>query len=238
MQPALESGDYARKQIYCPSRVVAWSHGSRSRLAGRLAAAAGGGRRLLDYGCGDGTFLALTQGTFAEAVGCDLDAAQLAECRRRLSVLDDVRFIHVDELASDVHTAAYDVVTCLEVLEHCVDAARRRHRLRHLIHLGVRELLELAAVEAREPFDSILGDGGRQTPGVGVEADMADRGMAETAVSMGISKEEFRRQALDAVPIKRILDPTEIAALVVYLASDASNFTTGCNLVVDGGYSL
>lgn len=126
MQPALESGDYARKQIYCPSRVVAWSHGSRFRLAGRLAVAAGGGRRLLDYGCGDGTFLALTHGTFAEAVGCDLDAAQLAGCRRRLSVLDDVRFIHVDELASDVHTAAYDVVTCMEVLEHCVDAARTR----------------------------------------------------------------------------------------------------------------
>ena len=76
MRDPLASGDYARKQIYCPSRVVAWSHGSRFRLAAQLAATAAGGR-LLDYGCGDGTFLALTNGTHADAVGADVDAAQL-----------------------------------------------------------------------------------------------------------------------------------------------------------------
>jgi 2-polyprenyl-3-methyl-5-hydroxy-6-metoxy-1,4-benzoquinol methylase len=121
---ALRSGDYARKQIYCPSRVVAWSHGSRFRLAVRLAAAAGAARRLLDYGCGDGTFIGLTHGTFAEAVGCDIDAAQLAQCRHRLGNLDGVRFVHIADLAGDGHRGAYDVVTCMEVLEHCVDAER------------------------------------------------------------------------------------------------------------------
>src|SRR5574341_125114 len=30
----------------------------------------------------------------------------------------------------------------------------------------------------------------------------------------------------------------DLGGAVVYLASEASNFTTGCNLVVDGGYSL
>jgi NAD(P)-dependent dehydrogenase (short-subunit alcohol dehydrogenase family) len=30
----------------------------------------------------------------------------------------------------------------------------------------------------------------------------------------------------------------DLGGAVVYLASDASNFTTGCNLVIDGGYSL
>ena len=68
-----------------------------------------------------------------------------------------------------------------------------------------------------------------------VETDMADRGMGETAAVLGISKDEFRRQALAAVPIKRILDPTEIADLAVYLASDAASGMTGQAINLDGG---
>jgi len=125
MPDPLTTGNYARKQIYCPSRVVAWSHGSRFRLAARLSAYAARGR-LLDYGCGDGTFIALTHGTFADAVGSDIDAAQLAECRRRFTGMDGVRFVQNAELDAPGHTGAYDAVTCMEVLEHCVDAERRR----------------------------------------------------------------------------------------------------------------
>lgn len=68
-----------------------------------------------------------------------------------------------------------------------------------------------------------------------VETDMADRGMRETAAVIGVTKEEFRRQALDAVPIKRILDPREIADLVVYLASDAASGMIGQAINLDGG---
>jgi ketoreductase len=68
-----------------------------------------------------------------------------------------------------------------------------------------------------------------------VETDMAALGMRETAEVMGISKEEFRRQALAAVPIQRILEPKEIADLVVYLASDASAGMTGQAINLCGG---
>jgi NAD(P)-dependent dehydrogenase (short-subunit alcohol dehydrogenase family) len=41
---------------------------------------------------------------------------------------------------------------------------------------------------------------------------------------------------LDLTPMKRAGDPPELGGAVVYLASDASSFTTGHTLVVDGGY--
>ena len=120
----LRDGDYARKQIYCPSRVVAWSHGSRFSLARALAQTHAGGR-LLDYGCGDGTFVAMVHGDFREAVGVDVDRGQVAECERRLGALPGVRFA----LTRDVEgrsAHAWDVVTCMEVLEHCLEEERRR----------------------------------------------------------------------------------------------------------------
>ena len=71
------------------SRVVAWSHGSRFALARRLVAPAAGGR-LLDYGCGDGTFVAMVHQQFRETRGVDVEPTQLAECRVRLGRLPGV----------------------------------------------------------------------------------------------------------------------------------------------------
>ena len=68
-----------------------------------------------------------------------------------------------------------------------------------------------------------------------VETDMAALGMRQTAEAMGMSLEQFRKQALAAVPIQRMLEPKEIADLAVYLASDASEGMTGQALNLCGG---
>ena len=43
---------------------------------------------------------------------------------------------------------------------------------------------------------------------------------------------------VDRQPMGRIGSPAEVAALAVYLASDAASFTTGTAIPIDGGWTL
>jgi 2-polyprenyl-3-methyl-5-hydroxy-6-metoxy-1,4-benzoquinol methylase len=108
------AGHYEKKQLLSRSRVVAWSHGARFRMA-RALVEPHAGKSLLDYGCGDGTFLKSVSDIFPNATGADIANEQIEDCRRRLP---DHQFIHVDEIAG-----TFDVVTCMEVLEHCTPEA-------------------------------------------------------------------------------------------------------------------
>lgn len=42
----------------------------------------------------------------------------------------------------------------------------------------------------------------------------------------------------EIVPLKRVGEPGEIAALVSYLAGPESGYMTGASLTIDGGYVL
>ncbi len=130
----IEPGHYAKKQILCRSGIIGWSHQSRFRLATKLVEPYAGGT-LLDYGCGDATFLGEVRDTFRAAVGADIDPKQNQDCRRRFAGIPNVSFVLTSELTQPEHEAAYDVVTCMEVLEHCIDedANRTLSDLRRLV---------------------------------------------------------------------------------------------------------
>ncbi|MDW8021651.1 MAG: SDR family NAD(P)-dependent oxidoreductase [Nitrososphaerota archaeon] len=49
---------------------------------------------------------------------------------------------------------------------------------------------------------------------------------------------EMYEQIKMAIPIGRWGKPEDVANLVIFLASDESNFITGQNIVIDGGYTL
>jgi gluconate 5-dehydrogenase len=48
----------------------------------------------------------------------------------------------------------------------------------------------------------------------------------------------IHRQVLELIPLGRLGDLAELAALLVVLASDVSNYMTGSTVVIDGGYTL
>jgi NAD(P)-dependent dehydrogenase (short-subunit alcohol dehydrogenase family) len=71
-----------------------------------------------------------------------------------------------------------------------------------------------------------------------VDTEMAAEGMQLGADAMGISFEEFRDRALNRVPIKRIIQPEEVAELVKFLASPAASAITGQTYNICGGQTM
>jgi NAD(P)-dependent dehydrogenase (short-subunit alcohol dehydrogenase family) len=43
---------------------------------------------------------------------------------------------------------------------------------------------------------------------------------------------------LERVPVGRVGTPDEVVAVILFLASDASSYVVGSDLVVDGGYTV
>ncbi len=77
-------------------------------------------------------------------------------------------------------------------------------------------------------------------------AEWARRGVRVNCVSPGYIDTEMCAEGVspewkafwhEMTPQHRMGQPHEIAEAVLYLASDASTFATGTNLVVDGGYT-
>jgi SAM-dependent methyltransferase len=137
---SIADGHYAKKQISSRNLLIAWSH-RRRFSTGLTLAAAFAGRRVLDYGCGDGTFLAMlaeSAGPPAAAVGAELESAVVRDCEARLGDRRGLRFVGIADLEAPVHRGAYDGVICMEVLEHVIE-----------VEAVLRTFTELLAPEGR-----------------------------------------------------------------------------------------
>jgi NAD(P)-dependent dehydrogenase (short-subunit alcohol dehydrogenase family) len=71
-----------------------------------------------------------------------------------------------------------------------------------------------------------------------VDTDMAAQGMQLGANATGVTFEEFKKQAIGRVPIGRMIQPEEVAALVRFLASPQASAITGQTYNICGGQTM
>jgi 3-hydroxybutyrate dehydrogenase len=71
-----------------------------------------------------------------------------------------------------------------------------------------------------------------------VRTPLVERQIADQAAGHGLSEEDVVGQVMLARPaVKRLIEPSEVAELVVYLCSEQASFITGASLAVDGGWT-
>jgi len=142
---AAAAGHYARKQIYSPSRLIAWAHRSRFETGLRLAKPFAG-RKLLDLGCGDGTFLYFLfqkEWAPAAAIGAEIKDDLVEDCVERLGSVPNLDFVTVDSLDQEDHRGAYDAVFCMEVIEHVIDVDTLLDQIRFLLSANGRAVISV-----------------------------------------------------------------------------------------------
>jgi 3-oxoacyl-[acyl-carrier protein] reductase len=70
----------------------------------------------------------------------------------------------------------------------------------------------------------------------GINVNAVSPGVVETAMTASLMSDEMRERVVSSIPMRRLVEPIEIARVVAYLASDVSQAITGQAIVVDRGF--
>ena len=72
---------------------------------------------------------------------------------------------------------------------------------------------------------------------LGIRVNSISPGYTRTEMTVKTSPPEMIAQWESMIPMRRMAEPQELAGAAIYLASDASTYTTGSDIIVDGGYT-
>jgi NAD(P)-dependent dehydrogenase (short-subunit alcohol dehydrogenase family) len=72
---------------------------------------------------------------------------------------------------------------------------------------------------------------------LGIRVNSISPGYTRTEMTVQTSPPEMIAQWESMIPMRRMAEPLELAGAAIYLASDASSYSTGSDIIVDGGYT-
>jgi NAD(P)-dependent dehydrogenase (short-subunit alcohol dehydrogenase family) len=95
---------------------------------------------------------------------------------------------------------------------------------------GVYSITKSAAIGITKAF-------ARECGPLGIRVNAVLPGLTQTRFAAAlVEDDEIRNHYISRTPLGRVGQPPELAGAVLYLASDASSYVTGAQLIVDGGY--
>jgi NAD(P)-dependent dehydrogenase (short-subunit alcohol dehydrogenase family) len=71
----------------------------------------------------------------------------------------------------------------------------------------------------------------------GIRVNSISPGYIRTAIT-GNSNPDWQKLWIESIPYKRMGTPEELAGAVIYLLSDASTYTSGCDMIIDGCFTV
>jgi NAD(P)-dependent dehydrogenase (short-subunit alcohol dehydrogenase family) len=198
----------------------------------------------------------VSEGSAAAAVGCDVTSEQsvvdaigtvTAEFGR-IDVLVNSAGIAVTSAAEDLTVADWDLTMAIN-LRGAFLVSQQVGRV--MIAQGSGTVISLASQAATVALPGHLAYCASKFGVVGMTKvlalEWAGRGVtantiSPTVVMTPLAKELWDNpegEALKAqIPTQRFAEPEEIAAVAVFLASDAAKMINGVDLLVDGGYTI
>ncbi len=97
---------------------------------------------------------------------------------------------------------------------------------------GIYSVTKAAVISMTQAF-------AKECAGLKIRVNALLPGATDTKFASALTTNDaIRKKLLQHVPMNRIADPDEMAGAVLYLVSDASTYTTGTCLNVDGGYLI
>lgn len=72
----------------------------------------------------------------------------------------------------------------------------------------------------------------------GIRVNAMSPGYIDTPANQDEEMKELSKEWLKMIPLGRIAKPEEFRGTAVWLASDASSYVTGSEIIVDGGYTI